>query len=186
MPAQLSYPKGQNAVVSYGDAANVVAGTYNSFPLPFAQVNVASTNKLTKFVTSSASFVTAGAKVGDYLWFYDSGATYYDCRQIVGFMNNNLTAVVDQSFEVDHSSQVCKIIRPLFCRVQVVIAPTGAGDIINVMGAPIICDTATGAVNLVWEKPADSHSAERNLLNPIIVDQSGNGFGKAIFIGTAY
>lgn len=185
MPAQLLYPIGQNAVITFGDSGNTVTGTFCTFPLPSATFT-ATTNVSSTYVTSAVSWKSNKAKVGDYIWFYDDSTYWYDCRQIVSFSENGLIAIVDRPFSASHTAAECKVIRPLFCKVQAIIIPDSINNIIKVMGVPVNSDLNVGPVSMEWEKPADSHSAERNLLNPIIVNLNEAGSSKVVFTGTTY
>lgn len=186
MPSPTLYPKGQNAVVASFDINTVVASTYGCFPIPYNNAT-GSTSANKKFVTSAATFSSKKCKVGDYIWFYDDATLYYDCRKIVGFMNGGLTAIVDQPFSIDHTGVTFYMIRPLFCKVELNLISGAALEEFNVMGAPIPCgQTDSKSLSLVWQKAADSHSAERNLLNPIIIDTQNSLFSVAVFTGTAY
>lgn len=187
MPAPpLEYPVGQNAVTTYFDSTASVSDPYSCFPLPYNS-GTGSATYINKFVTSATPFTSLKTKVGDYIWFFDDPVNYYDCRRIVGFSNNNYTAIVDRPFAAQHNVVEFKLIRPKFCKVEMITCPIGGAEDVSVMGVTIPMDPGyIKSIKLSWGKAADSHSAERNLLNPIIIDNTNCLLGKVIFNGTIY
>lgn len=153
-----------------------------SHPKPYYFVGSNGT-KGSKIINASGSTTnfSKGVQIGDYAWIPAVASSYLFYR-IITVSPNQIT--IDRGLEDAFSNAYVYIIRPQFCKTSVTFIPISVGMVGKIDGESF--DLGLSPVTLNWEKSADSHSAERNLLGPIAIDISGLSDGSVLISSTTY
>ncbi len=160
-----------------------------SYPFPYNDSNVingngASSSKIINRSGGAASFTALGVQQGDYVLFPDA-VDYYQLYQVQSVPTATQITLTEPLKNAVVAGKMY-FIRPVFSRMEFIFIPDAVADQIDLDGRPIIASGQVSPFTLVWDKSADSHSAERNLLAPIVMNVASLASGVVYLTGTKY